>query len=439
MTTTWLENITDKLFDSLSLEDKGTLPIFPLESFSSSLSKNLGKPVSIRLEKVHMLESSDFYKDLGNKTLSSPLCFSGIDHFFSFSMPIEDVQFLLSYMEKNENEQNETLIIEDESLVKGLYTYFITEAIDVITQLNVYKDLQLKITDKSINFSSAKCLDISIELENKKLMGRFFIPEDFEKALNSHFSFVKPTLANLEQIPHCQIPLTITTGSVELNPQEIQELNAGDFLIFHNSFYKPNDQKGSFQLLVGKTPLFQIKMQKDGFKVLDYLYFYNEETMEGQDENFDELEKEQHPPQEEQHQEPPQEEEMSEKDLLDQELATDEFASEPEEKAPEHQQPIDLEAIDKEIAQADTEFEEEKPSDSPEKTSLASVPLTIQMEVARFSLSLEELKKMSPGHKLPININPLKVHLVISGRSIGTGEVIQTGDTIGVRIVELNK
>jgi flagellar motor switch/type III secretory pathway protein FliN len=59
------------------------------------------------------------------------------------------------------------------------------------------------------------------------------------------------------------------------------------------------------------------------------------------------------------------------------------------------------------------------------------------MEVARFTLSLEELKKLSPGAKLPISINPRQVHLVVSGKSIGMGEIISLGDTVGVKVTTL--
>ena len=75
----------------------------------------------------------------------------------------------------------------------------------------------------------------------------------------------------------------------------------------------------------------------------------------------------------------------------------------------------------------------------PEKTSLSQVPLTVNVEVARFNLSLEELKKMTPGFKLPVNINPLSVNLVVGGKSIGTGEIIQIGETTGVKVIKLNK
>ena len=70
---------------------------------------------------------------------------------------------------------------------------------------------------------------------------------------------------------------------------------------------------------------------------------------------------------------------------------------------------------------------------------ISDIPITIQLEVSRFNVSLEELARMEPGYKLPIDINPRIIHLVSSGKTIGKGEIIEIGDTIGVKILELYK
>lgn len=79
-------------------------------------------------------------------------------------------------------------------------------------------------------------------------------------------------------------------------------------------------------------------------------------------------------------------------------------------------------------------------NDEPLETiSISDIPIKIQIEVSRFEVSLEELGRMEPGYKLPIEINPRIVHLTTSGKVIGKGEIIEIGDTIGVKILELYK
>ena len=102
-------------------------------------------------------------------------------------------------------------------------------------------------------------------------------------------------------------------------------------------------------------------------------------------------------------------------------------------------------AFEEEIDEIDEikEIEEviEDPADktepSFEQISIAEIPIKIGIEVTRFEVTLEELSKMEPGYKLPIEINPRIVHLTSSGKVIGKGEIIEIGDTIGVKILEL--
>jgi len=103
------------------------------------------------------------------------------------------------------------------------------------------------------------------------------------------------------------------------------------------------------------------------------------------------------------------------------------------------------EAFEEEAA-AEDEIEDEleekavnQESPSLEEVSISNIPIRVQIEVSRFDVSLEELARMEPGYKLPIEINPRIVRLVAHGKVIGKGEVLEIGDTIGVKITELYK
>src|SRR3990167_930095 len=62
---------------------------------------------------------------------------------------------------------------------------------------------------------------------------------------------------------------------------------------------------------------------------------------------------------------------------------------------------------------------------SPEKIDLSSIPIRIDLELARISVSISELQRMQPGQKLPVNINPRIVNLIIDNRTIGRGEIVE--------------
>ncbi len=72
-----------------------------------------------------------------------------------------------------------------------------------------------------------------------------------------------------------------------------------------------------------------------------------------------------------------------------------------------------------------------------DKIDLSNIPIRVDLELARIKVSISELQKMQPGQKLPVNINPRIVNLVIDNKTIGRGEVVEVGDAICIKILEL--
>lgn len=435
-TQSWLKQITPEIFETLSLSDQGSIPPFSFEEFSNLLKEGLGQEsLSCSALKMDFIEGDAYFEGLTNKTIMIPITAYPLKGKGFFVMSHQDIQSLIRNMM---NEDSSSLTLENEPMMKGLYTYFIAEALDSIAQMEDFADLALKISEGMMTDLSAYAIDVSINIGKDKLLGRLLLTKELYKSIHNHFKFTEPTLENLENIPEVNVPVTLTTGSFTMTPKELSSIESGDFIILDNTFYKPLEKKGSFQMAIGKTPIMQVKTSKDGLKVLDYIYFTEEETMDEEqfgdddstfDEDFDEFENDL----------PQGPEDNYDDSSMDDPLMDGEGSHEMDEM-PEGMPPLKQESATESLDEIDKGFEEEdNDSMQPEKTSLSQVPLTVNVEVARFNLSLEELKKMTPGFKLPVNINPLAVNLVVGGKSIGTGEIIQIGETTGVKVIKLNK
>ncbi len=86
----------------------------------------------------------------------------------------------------------------------------------------------------------------------------------------------------------------------------------------------------------------------------------------------------------------------------------------------------------------DIPSEEEKPLAAPSLTSLADLPLTVHVEMARFSITLEKLSQLSSGNVIELDIPANQaVHLVINGKRVAKAELMQLGEIMGVRILEI--
>jgi type III secretion system YscQ/HrcQ family protein len=75
----------------------------------------------------------------------------------------------------------------------------------------------------------------------------------------------------------------------------------------------------------------------------------------------------------------------------------------------------------------------------PENVSLQDLPLRIVVELGRLSIPLGKLMELEPGQVLDLPIHPQEVLLTVNGQPIGRGELVEIGETVGVRLLELSQ
>ena len=71
---------------------------------------------------------------------------------------------------------------------------------------------------------------------------------------------------------------------------------------------------------------------------------------------------------------------------------------------------------------------------------LASAKVRVVFELGRNELSVEEVSRLAPGMVISL-ARPLEeaLDIVINGKRVGVGTLVQIGDSIGVRVVRLNQ
>ncbi len=73
-----------------------------------------------------------------------------------------------------------------------------------------------------------------------------------------------------------------------------------------------------------------------------------------------------------------------------------------------------------------------------EVKAIKELPLTVVAEVARLKISLEKLMQLQPGNTLDLGVHPGQgVNLTVNGQCVGRAELVQLGDVLGLRILEI--
>lgn len=75
----------------------------------------------------------------------------------------------------------------------------------------------------------------------------------------------------------------------------------------------------------------------------------------------------------------------------------------------------------------------------PEEILLADkVPLAISVELGQFHMSVAKLMQLGPGSTIDLNRRAEQgIDLVLFGKKIATGELVQVGDVLGIRIIDM--
>jgi type III secretion protein Q len=78
------------------------------------------------------------------------------------------------------------------------------------------------------------------------------------------------------------------------------------------------------------------------------------------------------------------------------------------------------------------------PADVLQKTDLDDIPVKLLFELGRIELSLAEIRQLAPGALIALQ-RPLEdsVDILANGRRIGRGNLVQIGDSLGIRITRL--
>jgi type III secretion protein Q len=78
------------------------------------------------------------------------------------------------------------------------------------------------------------------------------------------------------------------------------------------------------------------------------------------------------------------------------------------------------------------------PTDVLQKTDLDDIPVKLLFELGRIELSLAEIRQLAPGALIALQ-RPLEdsVDILANGRRIGRGNLVQIGDSLGIRITRL--
>lgn len=370
-----LKKLESALKDLQMIPLWGTAPLFPWKIFSSELAKNLDlNDLEISHHKTEWLSREALLSGMGDHPVIQAFTLSPIPGSFLWIMPQTSRDTLIhSLLSKN---------FTDPALQEGFYQFVLLNVLSVFNSKGLYGNLTASLDEESqLPEEGALAIDIAMKQGHSSLWGRILCPKTTHASFASYFAMKQPPLLSDPKMAELPVDLQLEIGSTNLFSDEWKKLKKGDLLLLDRCSYDLKHHRGNASLTLGTTPLFDVRIKEGEVKILEYALFQEEQPMTKYDD-----------------------EDLSRMDESPENLWS-------------------------------TEGSEEK---TEEFLSSKHIPLTIVVEVGRLKMPLDQVTKLKPGNVLDLALSPLpNVHLTIGGKRIAKGELVQMGDTLGVKILNL--
>ena len=376
----WIKKISKAalLLDEMPLiSSNKNLDLNKLADFLSKTFSN--KNIQIETGEINwQTEDSSFENNTIKKITLTPL--KGDLFLLMQNDDIKKIAIDLMVQEEN------TKQLFSESETKAFYDFILLEALSSLDKMQVFEGTNPKISSiKSIS-SPYLVIDIKVTINSTTYLATLCLSQEFRRSWQNHIKNKKIDLNK-----SFEVPLSLQCGQVNIKKEVFDNLKKGDFVILDELSYYPLYQKNLATLYLENTPLFLIKIKENKVKLLDYASYYEVNEFMEKEENIDENED------------------------IEEEIYEEE----------EDQEEIKEKVLEK---------VEEKNID------INNVPITLTIEIAKIKMTLEKLMQLTPGNLLDLNISPEEeINITISGKKVAKGELLNLGETLGVRITNIEK
>ena len=399
----WIQTLSEALTETKQIPLWGTAPPFPWETCREQLMKKFGsESLSLEAEKVVPREATELLEGLGASPILIPLNAAPLEGTLFWAMSLDDAKRLTTKLLTNsQQEQGFT----DERFVRGFYNYLSLEILETLQEINPFHTLSFSIGEKKeLPAEASLGIDVKIVIDEQPMWGRLICPPSFQRAFKNHFAGEKVDITSQKIASSLDVTLKLEAGSTTLSFEEWQSLSEGDFVILENCIFDPTLHKGTLEIVLGNTPLFQARLKEGSLKILDYAYFSEEEKLMDEPESTEENI-------------PPEEPIGEEKGELP-----------PEESLEEAEDPEHLWS------------EEPRKTPLQKMISTNEIPVSLTVEVGRLHMSLEKLLELEPGNTLELTTRPEEgVSITMQGKRIAHAELVKIGDVLGIKILKLGR
>ncbi len=413
----WLRQIPEDLF---RLDEKplmGSPPPFSWDEFSNLIAQHFElQEFVIQPSEWQWRSKEELLSGLGTGVRGIALDVVPLSGSLWWAMPEEQIAVLVGLLLTKDSSHSAGSIEAD--FLSTFYRFLAVETVHAFEQINPSKELSVALSDKeTLPDTASLCMDLSIKIGETLLYGRIFLSPEFRRSWAQYHKNTSgvsdsPMLDSLETTVHLEV------GHLALSTNELKKIVPGDFVVLNDCSLSAGEGKERVMLTIAGTPFFRARIKHGSLKILEHPLYYEVNTTMDNSSN--------------------ENKENNQDEITDFDL--DNFDSGIL-NAGEAETPS-VNDSEQDVGNGEGEGEESLNTEVNEENNrpktLEDIPLPVVVEIGRIQMSIRQLLELQPGNMLDINIHPESgIDLVVHGKKIAHGELLQIGDSLGVRILEI--
>lgn len=362
----------------------GGAPPFPIEPLCERVQELFGiKSVKIKAATPNWIREEELLIGIGESPIVLPLVCSPIPTPTFWVMAQSDLTKLMVQLVSGDQEAAAVL----EESMRDAFAHFLLLELLQLLEAEEYpgNHLSFRCADPiALPHESALAIDLSITLSRRKIQCRILLPASFYAEWCRRFAKQRVRHISDETLRELSLVLHLEIGQTTLSLAEWSDISPGDFLLLESI-----DTERVAITLEGET-LFGGRLGPEGVVIEPPPIA--QEVKEPMDEERDDLE-------------------------------------------------ISNDSVEADEEEEEWAVEEEEESPRPRKSGTLSakeIPILLKVEIGQIVTQADKLLSMEPGNVIELKRGLEEgVDLVVNGRRVGRGELMQIGDQLGVRITEV--
>ncbi|MEL7431658.1 MAG: type III secretion system cytoplasmic ring protein SctQ [Chlamydiota bacterium] len=241
----------------------GPLLHFPANDFTTTLQERLNiSDLSFQVGRRFWIKE----EELRSWEQEKLICLSGspIAGNVYWFLEQEAIVKLLSWTIKKDQEK---AALSSPILVEGLYHYVLLEMLDTLTKTPLFSRISPKITIEKPFTGPCFAIEISLTHDREAVTGLLLLSKEFWESFHHYFAVWEKEMPKQSSRSNLPLIAHLSVGHTFLSQNKLQNLQTGDVVLLDSLDYDLNKASGSARMTLGKTPLFQVRLNNDQIEI----------------------------------------------------------------------------------------------------------------------------------------------------------------------------